>query len=65
MHRFAQDGNEVDLEELRDRLHKMSEQQLRPFGEATKFTCSERANGKQPPRKHFLFQLEEAKEAKS
>lgn len=61
MHRFAQDNAEVDLAELRERLRKMTEQQLRQFGEAAKFMCSKRANGNQLPRKPFLVQLEEAR----
>jgi hypothetical protein len=37
MHRFAQDNAEVDLGELRERLRKMTEHQLRQFGEAAGF----------------------------
>ena len=61
MHRFAQDNAEVDLEELRERLRKMTDQQLRQFGEAGKFMCSPGANFGKPPRKPFLIQLEEAR----
>jgi hypothetical protein len=61
MHRFAQDNAEVDLEELRHRLRRMSDERLRQFGEAARFMCSKRANGNQPPRKAFLVQLGEAR----
>ena len=61
MHRFAQDNAEVDLEEVRARLRKMTEQQLRKFGDAAKFMCSPGANFGEPPRKPFLVQLGEAR----
>jgi hypothetical protein len=51
VHRFAQNNAEVDREELRDRLRRMSDERLLQFGEAAKFMCSKRANGNQPPRK--------------
>ena len=60
-HRFAQDNAEVDLEELRRRLRRMSDQELKRFGEASRFMCSKRANGNSPPRKPFLVQLAEAR----
>ena len=61
MHRFAQDNAEVDLEELRDRLRRMSDERLLQFGEAARFMCSKRANGNQPPSKTFLVQLGETR----
>ena len=61
MYRLAEGNGEVDLEELRERLRKMTDQQLRQFGDAAKFMCSKRANGNQPPRKAFLVQLGEAR----
>jgi hypothetical protein len=61
VHRFAQANAEVDLEELRDRLRRMTDEQLRKFGEAAKFMCSPGANFGKPPRKPFVIQLEEAR----
>ena len=61
MHRFAQGNVEVDVEELRDRLRRMSDERLLQFGEAARFMCSKRANGNQAPRKAFLVQLGEAR----
>lgn len=46
----------VDLEELRARLHKMSDKELRTFGTAARNMC----NLKGPPRREFAIQLEEA-----
>jgi len=61
VHRFSGTSDDVDLVELRERLRKMTDQQLRQFGEAAKFMCSKQANGNQPPRKPFLVQLGEAR----
>jgi hypothetical protein len=61
MHRFAQDNVELDVEELRDGLRRMSDERLLQFGEAARFMCSKRANGNEPPRKVFLVQLGEAR----
>ena len=61
MHRFAQDNAGVDIEELRERLRRMTDQQLRKFGEAGKFMCSPGATFSEPPRKPFVVQLEEAR----
>jgi hypothetical protein len=60
MYRFALDVP-VDVEELRERLRKMSDEQLRPFGRAARFMCSPAANRGKPPRECFVIQLEEAK----
>ena len=60
MHRFALDVP-VDLVELRERLRKMSNEQLLRFGRAAQFMCSPGANGGKPPREPFVIQLEEAK----
>ena len=60
MHRFALDVP-VDLEELRERLRKMSDEQLRRFSRAAQYMCSPAASGGKPPREPFVIQLEEAK----
>ena len=60
MHRFARDVP-ADVEELRERFRRMSDEQLLRFGRAAQFMCSPGANGGKPPRKSFVIQLEEAK----
>jgi hypothetical protein len=60
MHRFAIDAP-VDVHELRERLHKMSDEDLRWFGRGAEFMCSPGANGCMPPRECFVVQLGEAK----
>ena len=54
MYRFARD-EDVDLDELRTRLRKMTDEQLR-FEKAARFMCRDKS-----PRKVFLVQLEEAR----
>ena len=39
MHRFTLNAP-VDVDELRERLRKMSDEQLRRFGRAAQFMCS-------------------------
>lgn len=53
--------NEVDLEGLRVRLRKMSDQELLPFGQAAKSMRSPDAYFGQPPRQVFVIQLQEAR----
>lgn len=53
--------NEIDLESLRTRLRKMSDQELLRFGRAAKSMCSPDAYFGQPPRQAFLIQLDEAR----
>jgi hypothetical protein len=60
MHRFALDVP-VDLKQLRERLRKMSDEQVHRFGQAAQYMCSPAANGGKPPRESFVTQLEEAK----
>jgi hypothetical protein len=60
MHRFALDVP-VDLDELRERLRKMRDEQLRRFGRAAQYMCSPAANCGKPPREPFVIQLEEAR----
>lgn len=51
----------IDLEQLRQRLAKMSDAQLRKFGEAGRYLCSPEANLGKPPRDVFVVQLNEAR----
>jgi len=52
---------DIDLEQLRARLRKMTDTELRRFGKAAKFMCSPGANLGKPPRECFVIQLEEAR----
>jgi hypothetical protein len=47
----------IDLEQLRQRLAKMTDAALRRFGDASKFMCSPGANLGKPPRGVFVTQL--------
>ena len=50
----------IDLEQLRARLRKVTDSELRCFGRAARFMCSPGANlGK--PRECFVIQFEEAR----
>jgi hypothetical protein len=49
-----------NVEELRQRLYKMSDEKLREFGEAARYMCSPRAMLGKPPLPVYLTQLEEA-----
>jgi hypothetical protein len=51
----------IDVEELRQRLAKMSDAALQGFGAASKFMCSPQANLGKPPRDVFAIQLKEAR----
>lgn len=51
----------IDLEQLRQRLARMSDAALRRFGEASRFMCSPGANLGKPPRDVFVIQLNEAR----
>jgi hypothetical protein len=52
----------VDIEELRTRLRKMSDNQLIEFGRAARFMCSLEASFGKPPRAVFVDQLNAARE---
>jgi hypothetical protein len=52
---------DFDVEGLRTRLRKMSDDQLRSFGKAAKYMVSPRANMGKPPLPVFVLQLEEAR----
>jgi hypothetical protein len=47
-----------NLDELRARLHKMSDHQLREFGEAARYMVSSQANLGKPPLPIYEAQLE-------
>jgi hypothetical protein len=51
----------LDVDGLRTRLRKMSDEELRKFGEAAKCMVSPRANVGKPPVPAFVLQLEEAR----
>jgi hypothetical protein len=59
MYDFA-DGRLLDREEVRQRLRRMTDDQLRRYGAAARYMCSPQANVGQPPRQNFVIQLEEA-----
>jgi hypothetical protein len=51
----------LDVEELRRRLRKMSDEELRKFGKAARYMVSPTANMGKPPLPTFVLQLEEAR----
>jgi hypothetical protein len=51
----------LDLDGLRTRLRKMSDEELREFGKAAKYMVSPKANMGKPPLPDFVPQLEEAR----
>jgi hypothetical protein len=51
----------LDVDALRTRLRKMSDEELRKFGEAGKYMVSLNANMGKPPLPDFVLQLEEAR----
>jgi hypothetical protein len=51
----------LDVDALRARLRKMSDEELRKFGEAGKYMVSPKANMGKPPLPDFVLQLEEAR----
>ena len=59
MYRFTQD--DIDLDELRERLSKMTDAELIAFGEAARRMCSRATNLGKPPREAFVIQLREAR----
>lgn len=58
MYRFTKD--EIDLDELRGRLRKMTDGELLAFGRAARNMCSPHFG--KPPREAFVIQLREARE---
>jgi len=53
--------DEFDVETLRERLQKMSDEQLVKFGKAARYMCSPEAYFGEGPRKEFVIQLDEAR----
>ena len=51
----------MDLNALRKRLARMSDAELRRFGQSARSLCSPGANFNKPPRDVFLIQLMEAR----
>jgi hypothetical protein len=51
----------LDVTGLRTRLRKMSDQELRKFGEAARYMVSPTANMGKPPLPNFVLQLDEAR----
>jgi hypothetical protein len=47
----------LDREQVRQRLQRMTDAQLRRFGSAARYMCSPEANLGQPPRQNFVLQL--------
>ncbi len=50
-----------NVDELPERLQKMSDVELRKFGQATQLMVSPKANPGQPPPEVFVIQLDEAR----
>jgi hypothetical protein len=50
-----------DVNQLRERLHKMTDDELREFGKAAAYMVSPNANRGKPPREAFVVQLAEAR----
>jgi hypothetical protein len=53
-------GRLLDREEVRRRLRRMTNEELRRFGAAARYMCSPEASFGKPPRQNFVIQLEEA-----
>jgi hypothetical protein len=51
---------EFDLEILRTRLQRMSDEELLRFGRSARYMCSPEANLGKEPRQVFIIQLREA-----
>jgi len=60
MYRFAA-GGPMDLEEVRDRIRRMTDEQLLSYGKAAAYMCTPKANLGHPPLEAFLIQLHEAR----
>jgi hypothetical protein len=58
MYDFA-GGRLLDREEVRQRLRRMTDEQLQRFGAAARYMCSPQANLGKPPRQNYVLQLEE------
>lgn len=60
MYRFAT-NSAVDVDVLRERLRRMTDEQLLGFGKAARYKCTPKANLGRPPLEPFLIQLREAR----
>ena len=60
MYDFAKDAH-PDLEQIRARLQKLTDEQLINFGQSARYMCSPKANMGKPPLESFLVQLQEAR----
>jgi hypothetical protein len=56
MYEFA-DGQPLDLDKLRSRLAKMSDDELKKFGASARYMCSPKANLGKPPMESNVVQL--------
>ncbi|MGB7496729.1 MAG: hypothetical protein WBR26_16270 [Candidatus Acidiferrum sp.] len=54
--------NGFDIQQLRNHLRSMSDDELMKFGKAAKSLCDPRTNYWRPPREVFAIQLKEARE---
>jgi len=54
MYRFATSGP-MDVEEVRDRARRMTDEQLKEYGKAAAHMCTPKANLGRPPRKASLI----------
>jgi hypothetical protein len=55
-------ASEFNLENLRERLQRMSDEELTQFGKACRDMLTPQANLGRPPREVFVIQLQEARE---
>jgi hypothetical protein len=53
--------SDLNVDELRGRLARMTDRALVEFGRAAAYMCTAYANLGQPPRKPFVLQLETAR----
>jgi hypothetical protein len=51
----------LNIDELRSRLHAMTDSELLQFGKASRWLCEPKNNHGRPPQGVFVFQLEEAR----
>jgi hypothetical protein len=51
----------LNVDDVRTRLRKMSDEKLREFGKAARYMTTPRANLGKPPHPDYVLQLEEAK----
>jgi hypothetical protein len=52
---------DLDVNQLRERLQKMTDNELRKFGRAAEHMVSPEGNRGRPPREAFVIQLAEAR----